>query len=165
MGLAKKVGGTVAGGTAKAAVGGIGSLAEAYAAKTSAMNEVKEAGGSIKQQDAAGGKAFRSSLASDAGDALKSAGLGATRRLLGDKSGSSGGSGGGTNPHSWRQDFLNNLNEKRDGNQSVSEHMGKRKKEGVERGTASAEKDLARWEKMGFQRQQPSQPENPAQPA
>jgi hypothetical protein len=167
MKLAKKaggVGGTVVGGAAKGVFGFAGSMAEANTAKTSAMQQVADAGGSNDMIKQAGNKAFRSSLASDAGDAFKSAGLGATRRLLGDKSGSSGGSGGGTNPHSWRQDFMNNRNS--DGNnQSIGEHMGKRKKEGVERGTASAEKDLARWEKMGFQRQQPQQPENPAQPA
>jgi hypothetical protein len=151
MGLAKKVGGTVAGGTAKAAVGGIGSLTEAYAARTSAMNEVKEAGGSNDMIKQAGKNAFRSSLASDAGDAFKSAGLGATRRLLGDKSGSSGGSGGGTNPHSWRQDFLNRQG--KEGNQSIGEHMAARKDEGNRRGKASADKYISKNPQLSANRE------------
>jgi type IV secretory pathway TrbL component len=170
MGMAKKVGGavggTVVGGAAKGVFGFAGSMKEANAAQTSAMEAVAQAGGSTDMIKQAGNNAFRSSLANDVGDSFKSGALGLTRSLLsGGKGGPSGSAGGGgTNPHSWRADFLNNLNEAKDGNQSIGEHMGKRGFEGGLRGKASAEKDLARWEKMGFQRQQPAPP-SPDKPA
>jgi hypothetical protein len=163
MGLAGKVGGTVVGGGAKGIFGFAGSMNEANAAKTSAMQEVAQAGGSTEQQKQAGNKAFRSSLASDAGDSIRSGALGATRRLLGDKSGSSGSAGGGgTNPHSWRQDFMNNLNETKDGNQSIGEHMGKRKFEGSLRGKASAGKYISNNQELSANREKQDNEKNQA---
>jgi len=115
MGLAKKVGGTVTGGTAKGLVGGIGSLKEAGAAS----NTVKQLGGTASQQTGA----FFSSLAGDVSDSFKSGALGLTRNLLGGND--------GTNPHSWRHDFLNKSENGE--NQSFTDHLDKRKQEGVTR--------------------------------
>jgi hypothetical protein len=139
---AGKVGGTVIGGGAKGLLGGLGSLAEANAAKSSAMDAVKEAGGSVKQQRQAGNSAFRSSLASDVGDSLSAAGLGLTRRLLGDKQGGGQNGSGGTNPHSWRQDLLNTPG--KEGNQTLTEHFDKRNDEGAGRGKKSADKYISK---------------------
>jgi len=153
MGLAGKVGGKVAGAATGGIIGGVGSFKEANAARHSAMEEVKEAGGSKQQINAAGGKAFRSSLASDAGDAAKSAGLGLTRSLLGGKNGSSGSSGGGTNPHSWLQDFKNNPNK------SLGDHMTERRIEGKKRGQASANKFISKDKKLSANRERQKDPD------
>jgi hypothetical protein len=120
MKLAKSAGGTAVGGVAKLGVGALGSFTEAGAAS----NAVKEAGGSGFRQAGA----FISSLGSDVKDSFKAGALGLTRNLLGDK-GSTG--HGDANPHSWRQDFLQNSGN--DGAQTLHEHLDKRKQEGAER--------------------------------
>jgi len=140
MGIAKKVGSTVAGGTAKGVFALGGTITEANAAKTSAMLDVAAAGGSLKQTRAAGNLAFFNSLASDVGDSFRAGGLGLTRSLLGDKRGAGGSSGGGTNPHSWRQDFINTPGSDSKSHQTIAEHMATRKDEGRTRGQASANK-------------------------
>jgi hypothetical protein len=146
-GLAKKAGGavastagSVAGGMARGIGGAVGSLAEANAAKKSAVSEVADAGGDLKQQKQAGNKAFNSSIRSDIGDSIKTGALGLARSISGDKS-------GGTNPHSWRQDFANNLiQDEKSGEmrkQTVADHLGRRRTEGIDRGKASASKFMA----------------------
>ena len=126
-GLAAKAGGAVAGGAAKGLFNTAGSLIEANAAS----NAAKVAGGNKAQQAGA----FFSSLRNDAGDSIKAGAYGLTRSLLGGNNGS-GGSGGGVNPHSWRQDF--NRPSERIGHegeqQTYSEHFERRKSEGAERG-------------------------------
>jgi hypothetical protein len=128
-GLAGNVGGAVVGGAAKTALSGAGSLSEAGAA----AGAVRDAGGSAADQR----KAFMKSIGSDIGDSFKAGALGLTRNLLG--GGQNGGGQGGTNPHSWRQDFLNTSD--KDGNrQTLGEHFDKRRAEGAERGRAYAAK-------------------------
>jgi type IV secretory pathway TrbL component len=151
MGLAGKVGGKVAGAATGGLIGGIGSLKEANAARHSSMDAVKEAGGSEKQQKAAGRKAFGDSLKSDVGDAAKSAGLGLTRSLLGGVQKGSGGSAGGINPHSWLQDFKNTPG--KEGHQTVGEHMDKRRDEGRTRGQASADKFISKDKQLSANRE------------
>jgi len=123
---ASATGGAIAGGIAKTGVGAAGSLAEAGAA----AGAVSNAGGSRGQQI----KAFMGSLASDAGDSFKAGALGLTRSLL-SGNGGHGSSSGGTNPHSWREDFLNTAGKNNDGSrQTLGEHFGKRLDEGARRG-------------------------------
>jgi hypothetical protein len=141
---AGKIGSTVVGGSAKGLLAAAGSFSEAGAAKSSAMDDVRQAGGTVKQQRQAGNSAFRSSIAGDVGDSLSAAGLGLARRLLGDTSGGQRGSGGGTNPHSWRQDFLNTQSKETDGSQTFNEHFDKRKTEGAGRGKESAKKYISK---------------------
>jgi len=137
-GLAKKVGGTVAGGAAKTGFGIAGGLAEAGAAGKAAGKDVADAGGNKMQQMAAGIGAFGSSLRSDVADTAKGGALGLTRSLLGGGGKSGSGGAGGTNPHSWRQDFLNSQGN--EGSQTFGEHFDKRKNEGAKRGHAYAQK-------------------------
>jgi len=135
-GFAQKAGGAVAnaagavaGGGARAVGGAVGSITEANAAKTAAMTDVAAAGGSSSQIRQAGNRAFASSLWNDAKDSAKTGALGLARSISGAK--------GGTNPHSWRQDFNNSANP--DGtHQSIKEHLGKRETEGKSRGKNSA---------------------------
>jgi len=138
VGSAAKVGGAVVGGAARTVGGAVGSIAEANAAKTSAMTEVSNAGGTVKQIKQAGNMAFASSVMSDVGDSFKSAGLGLAHSLSGGKNGSSSGTGNGANPHSWRDDF--NKNPSADGQQTIKEHLDKRRDEGANRGKESAKK-------------------------
>jgi len=141
-GAAKTVAGgakTIVGGGTKAVVGAHGSVTEANAAKTAAMQEIADAGGSKQQIRQAGNRAFLGSLAGDAGDAFKTAGHGLVRNLLGSGGSGSGQGGGGTNPHSWRQDHLN-ARGKDGGNETLGEHFDKRRQEGAERGQKSAAK-------------------------
>jgi len=151
-GKVANVGDKVAGVATGGVIGGVGSLKEANAARHSAMDAVKEAGGNEKQQKSAGRKAFGSSLASDAGDAAKSAGLGLTRSLLG-QNGRGGSAGGGTNPHSWLQDFKN------DHSQSLGEHMDNRRDEGRRRGEASADKFISNDKQLSANRERQADPD------
>jgi type IV secretory pathway TrbL component len=122
--IAAKTAGAVAGGGARAVGSAAGSLIEAAAAG----NAVKSLGGSGGQQFGA----FMSSIGSDIGDSIKSGALGLTRSISGGKNGGSSG-GGGTNPHSWKQDYLNSRDQ--DGNhQTLTQHLDKRKQEGSDRG-------------------------------
>jgi type IV secretory pathway TrbL component len=142
--LAKKAGsavantaGSVVGGGAKAVGGAVGSITEANAARNSAVQEVANAGGDAQQQKRAGAKAFFSSIVSDVGDSAKAGALGLAHSISGGKnSGSSGGSGG-SNPHSWKDDF-NNTPGIDGGKQTIKEHLDKRKDEGRQRGRVSA---------------------------
>jgi hypothetical protein len=129
MSLAKGVSSKAAGVGAKATFGAVGSLTEASAASSA----VKAAGGSGLLQAGA----FMNSLGKDAWDSMKAGGLGLTRNLLA-QNGSGGTGSGGTNPHSWRQDFLNRGGA--DGSQTLGEHFAARKEEGAERGRNFAQK-------------------------
>jgi len=151
MGLAKKVGSTVVGGTAKGGLSLIGANHEANAAKTAAMHEVAEAGGSLEQQKAAGGQAYRSSFASSAEDTFKSGVYGLSRRLLSGSSGSSSG-GGGTNPYSWRQDLLSN-------GDSFGVHFNKRSDEGSIRGKESAARFISNNPRLSANRERQKDPD------
>jgi hypothetical protein len=132
MGLAGKVAGKVGGAATGGIIGSVGSFKEANAAKTSAMQEVADAGGTKDQQKQAGNKAFRSSIASDVGDSFKAGAYGLTRNLLsGGKGGSSGSSSGEGHPYSWTQDFRNS-------NDGFGKHFEARRDEGKERGSVSA---------------------------
>jgi type IV secretory pathway TrbL component len=129
-GLASKAAGAVAGGGAKAIGSTAGSLIEANAAGKA----VEELGGTEKQQRGA----FWSSIGNDVGDSFKGGALGLARSLIGGKDGGSSG-GGGSNPHSWKQDFLNS--EDKEGNhQTLTQHLDKRKQEGSDRGIDYAAK-------------------------
>jgi len=155
FGLAKKVGGAAVGGVGgvtKAGFGLVGTMKEANAARHSAIDAVKEAGGSVKQQKAAGRQAFGDSLSDSAGDALKTGAYGLTRSLLSGKNSSSGGSSGGTNPHSWRQDFLSK-------NQTFNEHFNERRTEGRTRGQASADDYIKSSQQLSANRERQADPD------
>jgi len=161
MGLAGKVargagnvGGAVAGGVAKGGFALGGMMNEANAAKTAAMQEVKNFGGSFKQMKEIGNEAFASSITDSAKDSFKSAGLGLTRSLLGDKRGAGGSSGGGgTNPHSWTQSFLNDRGSDGRSHQTIGEHMDKRREEGRTRGNNFVSDYISKDPKMSANRE------------
>jgi hypothetical protein len=159
--LTKKAGGAVAntagsviGGGARAIGGIVASHTEAKAAKEAAENFVADAGGTEKQQKQAGNKAYHASRRRDIADSFRSGALDLARSISGDKNGGSSGGGGGTNPHSWRQDFNNNLVEdKKSGGmrkQTIAEHLDKRKIEGKERGIEAAGKFISRSQKKMY---------------
>lgn len=130
--LAKKIGGAAAGatgavtgGAAKGLLGFAGSMAEANAAQTSAMEAAAQSGLDKSMIKQAGHKAFGYSLMSDVGDSFKAGAYGLSRKLLGGDP--------EANPHSWRQDFLNK-------DQKFTQHLDERRDEGRSRGRRSAEK-------------------------
>jgi hypothetical protein len=157
MGFAGKVGGKAAGAATGGIIGGVGSIKEANAARHSAMSDVADAGGSVKQQKSAGRFAFADSLASDAGDAIKAGALGLTRSLLSGGQKGSGGSAGGINPHSWLQDFKNTPGA--DGHQSLGEHMDKRRVEGRRRGQSSADDYIKSSQQLSANRERQNDPD------
>jgi len=124
MGVANTAGsaaGAAAGGIAKTGVGAAGSLIEANAAATT----VKNAGGGGFRQ----AQAFMGSIGGDVGDSFRAGALGLTRSLLGGQR--------GTNPHRWREDFLNKESEdpnRKGESQTLGEHYNKRRQEGARRG-------------------------------
>jgi hypothetical protein len=126
MGMAGGLGKAVAGKVAQKGLETYGTVSEAAAA----ADAVREAGGSGSQQRGA----FFSSLAGSAKDSISASGLGLARSIMGGGKDSSGGSGGGMNPHSWREDFLK---PKDNGEQKTyGEHLQDRRNEGRERGLA-----------------------------
>jgi hypothetical protein len=124
---AGKVAGGVAGGIGKTALTAHGMFSEAGAA----AGAVGEAGGTISQQSGA----FMSSVLSSAKDSVSAGGLGLARSIMGGGSNAGGVSGGGINPHSWREAFANGIN--KEGEQiKYSDHIAARKEEGEKRGLA-----------------------------
>jgi hypothetical protein len=153
MGLAGKVAGKVGGAATGGIIGSIGSFKEANAAKTSAMQEVADAGGTKDQQKQAGNNAFRYSLASDIGDSFKAGAYGLTRSLLsGGKSGTSGGSSGEGHPYSWTQDFRNS-------NDGFGKHFEARWDEGKGRGSVSANNYIKNNAQLSANRERQKDPD------
>jgi len=118
LGAAKKVGGAAVGGAAKGGFALAGDLSEANAAS----GAVKSAGGSRFEQAGA----WVNAMGRNASDRLSAGALNLTRSLLG--------GGRGSNPHGWREDFLNKTNANGE-NQTLGEYLDARRTEGAARGT------------------------------
>lgn len=127
LGMARSAGGAVASGAAKTAFAAAGTAAEAGGAVYGAIASGGTKGDAFA---AAAGSIGRSAM-----EGLKATGGGLARSLLSD--GSSSGSGGGVNPHSERQQFLQKSNA--DGTQQTfGQNLASRASRGVDRGLDSA---------------------------